>query len=390
MSIQSASQLMLTEEERAFQQTVRKFMLKEVVPLVPQMEKEGRPTEGLLKKMGDADLLGVGFPEEYGGSGGTLMARAIVAEETARVCAGLDATIFVNISLVAKHLLRYGSEEQKKRYLTPLLKGEISASICLTEPHGGSDALSPKTRAVRDGDDWVIKGHKIFITNSPIAKVMLVFTRTSGEDRRAKGGTAFLVETDAPGLTIGKPLDKLCLRSSPTAEVFFDNVRARNDAILGKEGEGFLIMLAGLDVERVFEGTSVVGIAQGAMDIAAPYAMQRKVFGKNLSEYQMMQDKIAKMAAGIEIARTMTYHLIRACEQGINITKEVSMLKLYGSEMAVEATRDAVQILGGYGLMEEYQVARYYRDAKHHEIGAGTSEIMKLIISKETFKAYQQ
>lgn len=388
ISMRSAAHSLLTEEELAFQDSVRRFMLKEVVPLVPRMEAEGRPTEGLLKLMGQQGLLGTFFPEEYGGAGASLMTRAIVAEETARVDAGLDATIFVNISLCAKHLLKYGTEEQKQKYLVPLLKGETSASICLTEPTGGSDALSPRTSGRKVGKEWVIKGSKTFITNAPISAFFLVFTRTSGENRRAHGGTCFIVEKDAPGLSIGKPFDKLCLRASPTAEVFFDDVRVPDSQILGEVDKGFYIMLDGLDVERVFEGSSCVGIAQAALDVAVPYAMQRKVFGRNISEYQMIQDKIAKMSTGIEVARTMFYNLVRACERGDRITRDVSCLKLYASEMAMDVTRDAVQILGGYGLMEEYQVARFYRDAKHHEIGAGTSEIQKLIIAKETFKMY--
>jgi alkylation response protein AidB-like acyl-CoA dehydrogenase len=384
----TAAHSLLTDDELSFQESVRRFMLKEVVPLVPQMEAEGRPSSGLLERMGAQGLLGTYIPEEYGGAGSTLMTRAIVAEETARVNAGLDASIFVNISLIAKHLLKYGTEVQKKEYLVPLIRGHVSASICLTETQGGSDALSPRTRARKDGTHWIINGAKTFITNAPIAEFFLVFTRTSGEDRRARGGTCFIVERNAPGLSIGNPFDKLCLRSSPTAEVFFDNVRVPESQVLGAVDEGFYIMLDGLDIERVFEGASNVGIAQACLDIAVPYAMQRKVFGHSISEYQMIQDKIATMSMGIEVVRTMFYNLIRACERGEKVTRDASILKLYSSQVAVDASRDAVQILGGYGLMEEYQVARLYRDAKHHEIGAGTSEIQKLIIAKETFRMF--
>lgn len=386
--MRTAAHSLLTTEELEFQDTVQKFMQKEVAPLVTQMESEGRPPASLLRRMGREGLLGTYIPEEYGGSGASLMTRAIVAEETARTNAGLDATIFVNISLVAKHFLKYGTQEQKVKYLMPLVTGESSASICLTEPKGGSDALSPLTRARKEGSDWVINGSKTFITNAPIADFLLIFARTSGEDRRARGGTCFIVDKGTPGLSIGKPFDKLCLRSSPTAEVFLDNVRVSQSQVLGVVDEGFLIMLDGLDVERVFEGASNTGIAQACLDIAVPYAMQRKVFGKNISEYQMIQDKIATMSMGVEMSRTMFYNLIRACERGEKVTRDASILKLYSSQIAVEASRDAVQILGGYGLMEEYQVARLYRDAKHHEIGAGTSEIQKLIIAKETLRMY--
>jgi len=388
MNIRSAASSILTEEELAFQDSVRRFMQNKVVPLVPRMESEGAPPRELLKLMGDQGLFGTCFPEEYGGTGGTLMTRAIVAEETARTNAGLDATTFVNISLVASHLLKYGTEEQKRKYLVPLIAGEISASICLTEPSGGSDALSPRTTARKVGSEWVIKGSKTFITNAPIAEFLLVFTRTSGESRRAHGGTSFIVEKDAPGLAVSKPFDKLSLRSSPTAQVFFDDVRVRDSQVLGSVDKGFYIMLGGLDIERVFEGSSCVGIAQACLDVAVPYAMQRVVFGRPIAEYQMIQDKIATMSMGIEMARMMFYNLVRALERGEKVTRDAAVLKLYASQIAVEASRDAVQILGGNGLMEEFPTARLYRDAKHHEIGAGTSEIQKLIIAKETFKMY--
>lgn len=384
-----AATMFLTEEELAFRDVVRRFMRDEVAPLVPKMEKDGTPPEGLLKRMGDAGLLGTFLPEEYGGAGASLMTRAIVAEETARTNAGLDAVLFVNISLVARHLAKYGTPAQKEKYLRPLAMGEISASICITEPQGGSNALSPRTTGRRDGNEWLVKGHKTYITNSPIASFFLVFARTSGEDRRMHGGTCFIVERGMPGLSIGQPFDKLSLRSSPTAEVFFDNVRLTDEHVLGEIDNGFSILLDGLDLERVFEGASNTGIGQACLDVAVPYALERKVFGSPISDYQMIQDKIARMAAGVEISRTMFYSLIRACERGINVNSEAAMLKLYSAEMAVENSREAVQILGGAGLMEEYPAARLYRDAKHHEIGAGTSEIQKLIISKETLKHYR-
>lgn len=390
MSSTSVAQSLLTDEERAFQGVVQQFMDKHVRPIVDDMERDGRPPADLLKKMGEQGILGSFAPEEYGGGGGSLMTRAIVAEETARVDAGLDATLFVNISLVARHLIKRGTEAQKQRYLVPLIAGTASASICLTEPHGGSDALSPRTTARRDGADWIIDGSKTFITNAPIADHFLVFARTSGENRRAHGGTCFIVESGTPGLTVGKPLKKMSLRSSPTAEVFFDSVRVSEDQILGEAEKGFYYMLEGLDLERVFEGASNTGIAQSCLDLAVSYSSERKVFGQALSEYQLTQDKIARMATGVEMSRVMFYHLIRALERGEEVTRAASILKLYSSEAAVEASREVVQVLGGYGLMEEYPAARLYRDAKHHEIGAGTSEIMKIIIARETYKSASQ
>ncbi|GAA4641999.1 acyl-CoA dehydrogenase family protein [Gordonia humi] len=386
MKFDSSALAMLTDEERQWQDSVQRYMDKNVRPIVADMEKAGRPPAELLEDMGKQGLLGSFAPEEYGGGGGSLMTRAILAEETARVDAGLDATLFVNISLVARHLIKRGTEEQKQKYLVPLINGTSSASICLTESHGGSNALSPKTVASKHGDEWVINGSKTFITNAPIADFFLVFARTSGEDRRARGGTCFIVDRDAEGLSTGKPFDKLSLRSSPTGEVFFNEVRVRDDQILGKVDEGFYYMLEGLDLERVFEGASNTGIGQACLDLATSYSQEREVFGQQLSEYQMTQDKIARIATGVEMSRVMFYHLVRALERGEEVTRAASILKLYSSEAAVEASREVVQILGGYGLMEEYPAARLYRDAKHHEIGAGTSEIQKIIIARETYK----
>ncbi|SNQ48304.1 putative acyl-CoA dehydrogenase YngJ [Frankia canadensis] len=383
----SVAQSLLTEEEREFQAVVRQFMDTHVRPIVPEMERAGRPPAELLKLMGDQGLLGCFAPEEYGGGGGSLMSRAIVAEQTARVDAGLDATLFVNMSLIARHLIQRGTEEQKRRYLVPLIAGTSSASICLTEAHGGSDALSPRTTARLDGDEWVVNGSKTFITNAPIADVFLVFARTSGENRRARGGTAFLVEKDTPGLSVGRPFDKLSLRSSPTAEVFLEDVRVPAGQVLGEVDMGFYYMLEGLDLERVFEGASNTGIAQACLELAVEYSSQREVFGQALSSYQLTQDKIARMATGVETSRVMFYHLIRELERGEEVTRSAAIIKLHSSLVAVEASREVVQILGGYGLMEEYPAARLYRDAKHHEIGAGTSEIMKTIIARETYKA---
>lgn len=386
MKFDSSALTMLTDEELQWQDSVQRYMDKNVRPIVADMEKAGRPPAALLEDMGAQGLLGSFAPEEYGGGGGTLMTRAILAEETARVDAGLDATLFVNISLVARHLIKRGTEEQKQKYLVPLINGTASASICLTEPHGGSNALSPKTVARKDGDGWVINGSKTFITNAPIADFYLVFARTSGEDRRAHGGTCFIVDRDTPGLSIGQPFDKLSLRSSPTAEVFLDTVRVSDDQVLGQVDDGFLYMLEGLDLERVFEGASNTGIAQACLDLAISYSQEREVFGQQLSTYQLTQDKIARIATGVEMSRVMFYHLVRALERDEEVTRAASILKLYSSEVAVEASREVVQILGGYGLMEEYPAARLYRDAKHHEIGAGTSEIQKIIIARETYK----
>lgn len=377
---------LLSDDELAFQRVVRKFMDTEVAPLTPEMEAKGVFPISLFKKMADLGILGSFLPEQYGGAGASIVTRAIVSEEMARVNAGLDISVFADIVLFARALNAHGSEEQKQKYLVPVLRGEKIGSMAITEQKGGSDALSARTSARRDGNDFIINGSKIFITNAPIADYILVLTRTSGEDRKIDGGTWFIVERGTPGMETGKPLQKMGMRSSPTGEVFLTDVRAPASQVLGEIDRGFHYLMESLDVERVLEGASNVGIAQACLDAASAYVEERRVFGRRIAEYQLIQEKIATMAVGIEMSRTMLYRLLHAVERGEKVTREAAILKLYSSQMAVQASNDAVQIFGGYGYMEEYPVARLYRDAKHHEIGAGTTEIMKVIISRETLK----
>lgn len=377
---------LLDDEELEFQRTVRRFMETEVAPLTPQMEAEGVFPRSLFRAMGDLGLLGSFFPEQYGGAGASLTTRAIVSEEMARVNAGLDISVFADIVLFARALNTHGTEEQKQKYLMPVLRGDKIGSMAITEPRGGSDALSARTNARKEGGDYVINGSKTFITNAPIADFILVIARTSGEARKIDSGTWFIVERGTPGLETGKPLQKMGMKSSPTGEVFLTDVRVPAAQVLGEVDRGFHYLMESLDVERVLEGASTVGIAQGCLDAATAYVQERQVFGRKIAEYQLIQEKIATMSVGIEMSRTMLYRLLRAVARGETVTREAAILKLYSSQMAVQASNDAVQIFGGYGYMEEYPVARLYRDAKHHEIGAGTSEIMKIIISRETLK----
>lgn len=379
---------LLSEDELALQDAVRRFMVNEVEPLSEQMEREGAPPRKLFKQLGDMGFLGTFLPEEYGGGGASLATRAIISEETARINAGLDISLFADIILFARALATYGTHEQKCKYLVPVLAGEKIGAMAITETKGGSNALGARTRAQEKEGDYVINGTKTFISNAPIADYILVLTRTSGLEREVEGGTWFIVERDTPGLAVGKPFEKLGMRSSPTAEVFLQDVRVDAGQILGEKEKGFHYLLRALDVERVLEGASTIGIAQACLDVAAKYALEREVFGKPIAQYQLIQEKIAAMESGIELSRTMLYRLLRAVDRGESVTREAAILKLYSSQMAVQAASDAVQILGGYGYVEENKVARYFRDAKHHEIGAGTSEIMKIIISREALRRY--
>lgn len=388
MSGQATLASLLTEEELALQDSVRRFMRNEVQPRCAAMEGAGEPPRDLILKMGQLGLLGSFFPEEYGGSGASIATRAIISEETARVNAGFDITLFANIVLFARAVSNHGTHAQKLKYLVPVLRGEKIGAMAITETKGGSNALGARTTGRALGGEYVLNGAKTFITNAPIADFILVLARTSGQERQVDGGTWFILERGTPGLSTGKPFDKLGMKSSPTAEVFLSDVRVVADQVLGEVGRGFHYLFNALDVERVLEGASTIGIAQACLDLSAAYAQQREVFGKFIAQYQLIQEKIAAMESGIELSRTMLYRLLRAVDRGEKITREAAILKLYSSQMAVQAAADAVQIMGGYGYMEDNQVARFFRDAKHHEIGAGTSEIMKIIIAREALKRY--
>jgi len=377
---------LLNDDELELRRTARRFMETEVAPLTPEMEAKGVFPRSLFRSMGDVGLLGSFFPEAYGGAGATLASRAVISEEMARVNAGLDISVFADIVLFARALNTHGTEEQKQKYLVPVLRGEKIGSMAITEPKGGSDALSARTNARKDGSDYVLNGSKTFITNAPVADFILVIARTNGEARKIDGGTWFILERGMPGLETGNPFHKMGMKSSPTGEVFMTDVRVPASQVLGEVDRGFHYLMESLDVERVLEGASTVGIAQGCLDAATAYVQERQVFGRKIADYQLIQEKIAAMAVGIEMSRTLLYRLLRAVEREEKVTREAAILKLYSSQMAVQASNDAVQIFGGYGYMEEYPVARPYRDAKHHEIGAGTSEIMKIIISRETLK----
>lgn len=378
---------LLNDEERSLQESVRRFMVQEIEPMVPQMEANGEPPRSLFKRLAELGLLGTFFSEEYGGSGGSYATRAIVSMETARVCAGLDLVLFADIVLFGRALMLHGTEAQKEKYLRPVLAGEKIGAMAITEPTGGSDALCPSTRATADGANFVLKGQKTFITNAPIADFILVIARTGEGKSRLDGGTWFIVERGMQGLCTGKPFDKLGMRSSPTGEVFLDNVKVKKEQVLGEVGAGFRMLVDSLDTERVLVGASTIGQAQGCLDEAVRYANEREVFGTMIRDYQLIQEKIANMATGIEMSNCMLFRLLRALDKGERVTREAAILKYYSSQMLTQTSSEMMQIWGGAGQLEDNKTARFYRDGKHHEIGAGTNEIMKVLIARETYKA---
>lgn len=378
----------LLDEEKMLQDSIRGYYRKELEPVSDAIESDHDYTiiRKLISQMGGLGLLGTFFPKEYGGSGMSLLSRAIVCEETARINAGFDITLFADIVLFARAVLLHGSESQKQKYLVPVLAGDKIASLAISEPEAGSDAFNIKSSAVKQGEGFILNGSKTFITNAPIADYMLVICRTSKGQSKIRGGTWFILERGMPGLSTGKPFNKLGMRSSPTGEIFMQDVSVASSQVLGNVDEGFYYMVESLDVERLMEGASTVGIAQACLEASVAYAVERQAFGKPIASYQLVQEKIAEMAMGIEIARNYLYNLCRMADAGRKITKQASMLKLYSSTITMKAAQDAVQIHGGYGYMEDNKIARYFRDAKHHEIGAGTSEIQKTIISREVIK----
>lgn len=378
----------LLDEEIMLQDSIRSFFNRELKPVSDQIESDSDHVmiKKLIKKMGDLGFLGTFFPREYGGGGMSLLSRAIVCEETAKVNAGFDITLFADIVLFARALSLHGNEAQKKKYLVPVIAGDKIASLAISEPESGSDAFSIKTSAVKNGSNYILNGNKTFITNAPIADYLLVIARTSKGQSKIKGGTWFILERGMPGLSTGKPFNKLGMRSSPTGEIFLQDVLVPEEQVLGNVDEGFYYMVESLDVERLMEGASTVGIAQACLEASVAYACERKAFGQPISSYQLIQEKIAEMAMNIEIARTYLYNLCRMADAGKKITKQASMLKLFSSTVTMKAATDAVQIHGGYGYMEDNRIARYFRDAKHHEIGAGTTEIQKIIIAREIIK----
>jgi alkylation response protein AidB-like acyl-CoA dehydrogenase len=378
---------LLSDDERILRESVRRFMVQEIEPLVPQMQSAGAPPTSLMKRLGELGFLGSCFPEEYGGSGGSYATRAIISEETSRVDAGLDLVLFADIMLFARAILRHGTEEQKQRYLVPVLAGEKIGGMGITEPKGGSDALNPATRATRDGEDFILTGQKTFVTNAPNADFLVIIARTSDERSRIDGGTWFILERGMEGFATGKPFDKMGMRSSPTGEVFMDHIRVPPTHVLGQVGNGFRMLVESLDTERVLVGASTIGLAQACLDEALAYANEREVFGTAIRDYQLVQEKIANIATGIEMSRTLLYRLLRALDRGEKVTREAAILKYYSSQMLTQASSDTVQIWGGAGQLEDNKTARLYRDGKHHEIGAGTNEIMKVLIARETFVA---
>ncbi|MBL1214133.1 MAG: acyl-CoA dehydrogenase [Ignavibacteriae bacterium] len=373
----------LSEVQNLIRQTVRDFAENEIRPIAAKLDEEEKFSVELTKRMGDLGLFGMHVSEEYGGGGMDILSYVIAVEELARIDGSQAATLAAHNSLGIGPLYYYGTEEQKHKYLPRLCTGEYLWSFGLTEPNAGSDSRGSKTTAVKDGNDWVINGSKIFITNGS-ADISLGCTvqAVSADNGGDKKFTTIIVENDTPGFTAKTMHGKLMWRGSNTSELYFDNCRVPGENLLGEIGEGSHIMLKTLDNGRLSIGAMGLGCAQGAYELALKYSKERKQFGKPISKFQAIAFKLADMATKIELARNLLYKACWLCQTGQKFSKEAAMAKLYCSEIAKEVADEAVQIHGGYGLMKEFEVERFYRDQRLLQIGEGTSEIQKIVISR--------
>jgi alkylation response protein AidB-like acyl-CoA dehydrogenase len=373
----------LTDEQQQLRRTVREFAEGEIAPKVMEWDEASQFPSEILPKLAEMGLLGIIFPEKYGGAGLGYIEYVIAIEELSRVDGSVGILVAAHNSLCSNHIFKFGTEEQKQKFLVPLAQGKKLGAWSLTEPEAGSDAGGTKTTAVRQGDCWVLNGAKTFTTNGHYADVcvaMAVTDKTKGHN----GISAFIIEKGTPGFRPGKKENKLGLRASDTSEIVFNDCRIPAANLLGAEGEGFKNSLAILDGGRISIAALALGMAQGAFEASVRYAKQRKQFGRPIADFQAIQFKLANMATEIEAARLLTYRAAWLADHGdVRFTKEASMAKLYASEVAVRVANEAVQIHGGYGFIKDYPAEKYYRDVKLCTIGEGTSEIQRLVIARQ-------
>ncbi|MFB5933057.1 acyl-CoA dehydrogenase [Peribacillus frigoritolerans] len=371
-----------TEEHEMMRKMVSAFAEKEITPHIEAMETGVFP-KTILQKMGELGLMGIPISEEYGGAGMDFMSYIIAINEISKVSPTLGVILSVHTSVGTNPIVYFGTEEQKRKYVPKLAAGKNLGAFCLTEQSSGSDAASLKSKAVavKEGGQYRINGSKVFITNGGEADVFIVFASTDPQ-KGSKGISAFVVEKGTPGLIIGKDERKMGLHGSSTVQVTFEDMKVPAANLLGKEGEGFKIAMANLDAGRIGIAAQALGIAEGAMEHAVRYAKSREQFGKPIAEQQGIGFKLAEMATGIEASRLLVYRAAYLRSQGLNCGKEAAMAKLFASRTAVEVAIEAVQVFGGYGYTTDYPVERYFRDAKVTEIYEGTSEIQRMVISK--------
>lgn len=370
-----------TEEQQMLQKMVRAFSENEVEPTAAERDEEERFDREIFDQMGALGLTGIPWPEKYGGIGSDYVSYTIAVEELSRVCASTGVTLSAHVSLASWPIFTYGTEEQKQTFLKRLATGEALGAYALSEPEAGSDVASMKMTATKDGDDYILHGNKVWITNGEVADIYVVFAKTD-ESKKHGGISAFIVEKDTEGFSFGKKERKLGIRSSPTTELIFENCRVPAANLLGEEGEGFTIAMKTLDGGRNGIAAQALGIAQGALDASVSYAKEREQFGKPIAHNQGISFKLADMATEVEAARLLTYQAAWLESEGLSYAKASAMSKLFAGDAAMRITTEAVQIFGGYGYTKDYPVERYMRDAKITQIYEGTNEIQRLVIGR--------
>ena len=376
----------LNEEQRMIQEMARNFAEKEVAPLAAQLDDTHEFPVELAKKVGELGLMGVAVPEEYGGAGMDYICYVVALEEICAACANTGVIMSANNSLACGPILAHGTEEQKKKFLAPIASGEKIGCFGLTEPAAGSDAGAQKTTAVLDGDEWILNGNKIFITNGTHADIAVVFAMTDKE-KKSRGISTFIVEKGTVGFSVGPAEKKLGINASGTAELVFEDCRIPKENLLGEEGKGFKIALQTLDGGRIGIAAQAVGIARGAMEQSIKYSLEREQFGQPIAKFQAIQWMLADMATEIDAARLLAYRAAFLQSNKQPYSKEAAMAKLFASEMAMKTTNKAIQVHGGYGYSKEYPVERNFRDAKITEIYEGTSEIQRIVIASHILRS---
>jgi butyryl-CoA dehydrogenase len=375
----------LTKEQQMVRDVVKEFTENEVKPLAAEIDETERFPRETVEKMAKYNMLGIPFPVEYGGAGGDEVAYAITVEELSKACATTGVICSAHTSLGCWPIYKYGTEEQKQKYLVPLAKGEHLGAFALTEPNAGTDAAGQQTNAVLEGDHYILNGSKIFITNGGQADTYIVFAMTD-KSKGTRGISAFIVEKDFEGFSIGKIEDKMGIRASSTAELIFQNCIVPKENLLGKEGEGFKIAMTTLDGGRIGIASQALGIAAGALDEAVKYVKERQQFGRSLSKFQGLQWMIADMATEIEAARLLVYKAAYNKANNLPYNKEAAMAKLFAANCAMNVTTKCVQLFGGYGYTKDYPIERMMRDAKITEIYEGTSQVQQMVVAAAVLK----
>ncbi len=376
----------LTEEQQAIRDLAREFAQKEIAPIAAQIDETGEFPLATVKKLGELGLMGIEISQEYGGGGLDCLSYVLAIEEVSKVCASHGTIMSVNNSLYCYGLNKYGTEEQKRKFLVPVASGKMLGAFSLTEPQSGSDAGNMKTRATLAGDHYVINGRKSWVTSGPVADYMVLFVSTNPELKH-RGTACFIADTKLPGFSIGKTEPKLGIRASATCECTYDNYKLPVLHRIGQEGDGFKIAMSVLDAGRIGIAAQALGIAEAAFEASVAYAKEREAFGQKIAEFQAIQWMIADMAVRIEAARLLIYHAASKKDRHEKFSSDASMAKLFASETAMWVTEKAIQVHGGIGYSKELPVERYFRDAKITEIYEGTSEIQRLIIARSALES---